>query len=202
MSPGPTFERVYLALKEQLGAGRYPPGTHLEPRVLTDELCSSITPIRDALHRLVGERLVEAPRNDGFRVPILTELVLRQLYGWQADLLRLALGRYRSHLQAGNRPVECPAEGASASAAGLFLELGRASHDLELFAALANACDRLAPVGMLEVRFIPDLADELDTFRRLLNAPDPAALRQAITAYQRRRIRVVPQLVAALQRSF
>ena len=88
MSPGPTFDRVYFALKEQLMTGRFAPGDHLEPSLIGDELHSSITPVRDALHRLVGERLVEAPRNDGFRVPMVTEFALRQMYAWQADLMR------------------------------------------------------------------------------------------------------------------
>lgn len=202
MSPGPTFERVYLALKEQLMAGRHPPGTHLEPRMLTDELCSSITPIRDALHRLVGERLIEAPRHKGFRVPILTERVLRQLYGWQVDLLRLAIARYRSGLQGAARHAAVRVEGEIDSSVDLFLVLGRGSQDMELFAALANICDRLGPVRMVEDGFIPELAAERDAFRRHLEAHNLAALRQAVTAYQRRRNRVVPQLVASLHGPF
>ena len=139
MSPGPTFDRVYFALKEQLTSGRHPPGAHLEPSVLGDELCSSITPIRDALHRLVGERLVEAPRNDGFRAPMITELGLRQLYGWQADLLRLALARHRSSLlERVDRSEGLPEAGFS-SAADLLLDFARSSDNPELLAALANA---------------------------------------------------------------
>ena len=91
MSPGPTFDRVYLALKEQVAAGSFAPGDHLEPAVIGEDLNASITPVRDALHRLVGERIVEAPRNDGFRVPAPTEAELRDLYGWNRDLLDLAL---------------------------------------------------------------------------------------------------------------
>jgi DNA-binding GntR family transcriptional regulator len=96
VSPGPTFDRVYLALKEQLISGRFAPGDHLEPTTIGEELNASITPVRDALHRLVGERMVEAPRNDGFRVPAPTEAELRDLYGWNCRLLELALGRRAS----------------------------------------------------------------------------------------------------------
>ena len=70
MSPGPTFDRVYFALKEQLTSGRHPPGAHLEPSVLGDELCSSITPIRDALHRLVGEKQQEGADRRGEDQPV------------------------------------------------------------------------------------------------------------------------------------
>lgn len=201
MSPGPTFDRVYLALKEQLTSGHHPPGAHLEPSVLGEELCSSITPIRDALHRLVGERLVEAPRNDGFRVPMITELALRQLYGWQVDLVRLALARYRGNQHEGVDGSDGVSEAAFSSAADLFLELARASGNPELLAALANACDRLAPARVLEERFISDVREELETLQSLWKARDTGRLRAAITAYQRWRDRIVPQLVAELQRS-
>ena len=201
MSPGPTFDRVYFALKEQLTSGRHPPGAHLEPSVLGDELCSSITPIRDALHRLVGERLVEAPRNDGFRAPMITELGLRQLYGWQADLLRLALARHRSSLlERVDRSEGLPEAGFS-SAADLLLDFARSSDNPELLAALANACARLAPVRILEARFLPGLAGEVEPLQSLWKAGDTGRLRSVLTAYQRRRDRAVPQLVAELQRS-
>lgn len=199
MSPGPTFDRVYLALKEQLKSGCHPPGSQLEPRLLAEELASSITPIRDALHRLVGERLIEAPRRDGFRVPLITEFLLRQLYAWQADLLRLALSHSREEQEAADRGAH---EWAELSEADIFLELGRTSGSVEILAALANACDRLAPLRGLEERLIPDAAAELDALRGLVAARDLVALRAAITAYQRRRDRVVPQLVAAFQRPF
>ncbi|HEX5185019.1 MAG TPA: GntR family transcriptional regulator [Allosphingosinicella sp.] len=202
MSPGPTFDRVYLALKEQLTGGRFAPGEHLEPTALGEELAASITPVRDALHRLVGERIVEAPRNDGFRVPIVTELLLRQLYGWQADLVRLSMahqkpdpdGKVQSWLSLG--------DSTSLHAADLFMELARTSGNWELVTALANACDRLGPATLLEGRFISDLEDELEKLRTFVSTGDLAALRSAVTAYGRRRERVVPQLVDAFQRAF
>ena len=201
MSPGPTFDRGYLALKDQLRSGRHPPGAHLEPAALGDELSSSITPVRDALHRLAGERLVEAPRNDGFRAPIITELVLRQLYLWQADLLRLAATRAKAEVQMGRRARDGAAEDETATLPDLFTALGRASGNWELLAALANACDRLASARLLEERFLTDLTEELGRFRASMAHGDLAGLKPAITAYHKRRHRIVPQLVDALQRS-
>jgi DNA-binding GntR family transcriptional regulator len=204
MSPGPTFERVYLALKKQLRTGHHAPGAHLEPAVLTDELCSSITPIRDALHRLVGERLVETPRNDGFRVPIVTEFALRQLYSWQTALLHLAASRYAGEPERkqDDLNLESPASDQTSTSGVLFLELARNSSNAELSAALVNACDRLAPFRDLEERFIPGLEEELQQLRSLAEARDLGGLRAAITAHNKRRDRAVPQIVAALQGSF
>lgn len=201
MSPGPTFDRVYLALKEQLTGGRFAPGEHLEPTTLGEELAASITPVRDALHRLVGERIVEAPRNDGFRVPIVTELLLRQLYAWQGDLVRLSLAHQRPDAP-GIGPLHTAGDTPHLTAADLFIELARSSGNWELVTALANACDRLGPATLLEGRFIADLEGELDKLRTLVSTGDLAALRSAVTAYGRRRERIVPQLVDAFQRTF
>ena len=54
MTPSGTFERVYFALKDKLRRGLLKPGERLEPAALSDELFASVTPIRDALHRLAG----------------------------------------------------------------------------------------------------------------------------------------------------
>src|SRR5579872_5196064 len=96
MTPPGTFERVYAAIRQRLRDGVYKPGERLEPAALADELSASITPVRDALHRLTGERLVEAPRHEGFRVPMMTETMLRQLYSWHRDLLLLAVVNHRT----------------------------------------------------------------------------------------------------------
>src|SRR5689334_5300531 len=91
MSPPGTFDRVYAAIRQRLREGAYRPGERLEPTLLSDELNASVTPVRDALHRLTGEHLVEAPRHEGFRAPMITETMLRHLYAWHRDLLLLAV---------------------------------------------------------------------------------------------------------------
>src|SRR5574338_1116410 len=97
MTPPGTFDRVYAAIKIRLRGGVYRPGTRLEPAILSDELNASVTPIRDALHRLTGERLVEAPPHEGFRAPMMTETLLRYLYSWHLDLLLLVLMKQRAN---------------------------------------------------------------------------------------------------------
>src|SRR3954471_22236340 len=100
MTPPGTFERVYAAIRQRLREGVYRPGDRLEPALLSDQFNASVTPVRDALHRLTGERLVEAPRHEGFRVPLLTESMLRHLYAWHRDLLLLAILNRRRGAQA------------------------------------------------------------------------------------------------------
>lgn len=204
MSPGPTFDRVYPALKEQLMSGRFAPGDHLEPASIGQELNSSITPVRDALHRLVGEKLVEVPRNDGFRVPSPTEAELRDLYRWNGVLLEQALRQRPSvtHTAALDRREEDEVLPGSAarSAADLFRQIARRSGNAELEAAVENVSDRLAALRVVETRLFPDLSEELAGLCALLPDADTAPLRRAIAAYHRRRQRCVPDLLVQARR--
>jgi DNA-binding GntR family transcriptional regulator len=201
MSPGPTFERVYLALKEELMGGRFMPGDHLEPTVIGDHLNASITPVRDALHRLVGERIVEAPRNDGFRVPAPTEAELRDLYGWNRDLLDLAL-RQRKPDSAGAalhaaQQGAAPTGKGTAMTADLFRRIAHRTGNPEHEAAMDNLNDRLAATRIIEARLFADLGEELDNLHDLLARDDLASLRRGIAAYHRRRQHSAPELLIA-----
>lgn len=189
MSPGPTFDRVYLALKEQLTSGEFAPGDHLEPAVLGEGLNSSITPVRDALHRLLGERIVEAPRNDGYRVPAPTEAELRHLYGWSRDLLDLALRRRASVAigDAAGVPGLHPAE--------LFLRIAGLSGNPEQEAAVANLNDRLGTWRVAEKCLFQDLDEELGALTALVQNEHAGPLRRALAVYHRRRQRHAPELL-------
>ena len=197
MSPGPTFDRVYLALKEQLTTGRFAPGDHLEPAAIGEELNASITPVRDALHRLVGERIVEAPRNDGFRVPAPLEAELRELYGWSGQLLELAV-RSSGFRSAAAAPAE--AKIAFTDAADFFRHISRLSGNAEHEATVQNLNDRLAALRLAESTIFDDGAEELNAMRAALEALDRSALRRQIGAYHRRRQRCVPEILAAARR--
>ena len=198
MSPGPTFDRVYLALKDQLMSGSFAPGDHLEPATIGADLNSSITPVRDALHRLVGERMVEAPRNDGFRVPAPTEAELRDLYDWLRQLLELALRRPGSHGRApALRGAEQGIGAATENAADLFRRVARRSGSDEHQAAVEYLNDRLAALRIAEGCVIDNVEEELAALRSSWEAGDFAALRRGVAAYHRRRQRCVPEILVA-----
>jgi len=197
MNPGPTFDRVYLALKEQLTSGRFAPGDHLEPAALGEELSASITPVRDALHRLVGERIVEAPRHDGFRVPAPLEAELRELYGWNRQLLELALRCAGTRSAA---PAIGEADGAATATADLFRRMARMAGNAEHEQAIDNLSDRLGALRIAEARIFDDSEEELAAMRGALEVGDLAALRRQIAAYHRRRQRFVPEILAAARK--
>lgn len=198
MTPPGTFDRVYAAIKQRLREGVYKPGARLEPAALSDELNASVTPVRDALHRLTGERLVEAPRHEGFRVPMLTETLLRQLYAWHHDLLLLAVMKHGPPaLDTGAAELE-PAEPPYQRQNELFLSLARRSGSPELVNALEGLTHRLEPVQRLEAIVLNEIESESEEITRALREHDRKSLRRCLVRYHRRRERVVPQLLAAL----
>jgi DNA-binding GntR family transcriptional regulator len=196
MSPGPTFDRVYHALKEQLLSGRWAPGTHLEPAAIGEDLSASVTPVRDALHRLVGERLVDAPRQDGFWVPSITETELRDLYGWNGDLLAWALRRHRGAVPGANLDPLTPGDPRE-----LFREMAREADYGELTRAIGVSGDRLAEYSAAESEIFGDVAEELAGIAESLRQGDTTTLRGQVAAYHKRRQRAAPQILGARRRA-
>jgi DNA-binding GntR family transcriptional regulator len=197
--PG-TFERVYAAIKQALCEGLYRPGDRLEPAVLSDELNASVTPIRDALHRLTGERMVEAPRHEGFRVPMMTESMLRHLYAWHLDILLISLAHRKADRKAGphdwtdEHVLDRRLDRALASIAAV-------SGNSEYVQALANVSERLAAYRRLENVFLDNVEQEMPEIVSAIERRDLKTLRSALVQYHRRRQRVVPKLIAHLQES-
>ena len=200
MTPPGTFDRVYAALKQRLRDGVYRPGDRLEPAALSDDLNASVTPVRDALHRLTGERLVEAPRHEGFRVPMLTEPLLRQLYEWHLDLLILAL--MKRHAAAIDEEIAIDHAKSDAAAHErhnhLFLALARSARNHELLDAVEAVTLRLEPVQRLEQLFLDGTDCETKGIVAALRANDRKMLRASLLRYHRRRQKIVPELLASL----
>jgi hypothetical protein len=194
MNAGSIFERVYRSIKTELLRGAYRPGETLEPRSLAEQHVASVTPIRDALHRLAGERLVDASPHEGFRVPLLTENGLRDLYVWQEQLALLALRQARS-----SQFVQ-PGQPASAveRTRRFFISLAGLTPSAELQIATEQASDRLEPARHLEPDMLPDLDDELSALEQLLVASAWQELRPFLVRHRNRRLRLVPHLITAL----
>jgi DNA-binding GntR family transcriptional regulator len=199
MSRPGTFERVYAAIKRQLRDGVFRPGDRLEPTVLSEQLNASATPVRDALHRLTGERLVEAPRHEGFRAPVLTETTLRHLYAWHRDLLLLALARRGTAAGLGQTVAEGQVSvGIQERRNAIFLSLVSSGGNPEHVQALASLLERIEPIQRLEDRFLDALDAEISQISDAIRAGDRTALRRTLVQYHRRRQRIVPELLASL----
>ncbi|MBX6322935.1 MAG: GntR family transcriptional regulator [Rhodospirillaceae bacterium] len=65
-------DRAYAALRKGLMSGEFRPGEVLTIRQLASRYGISVTPVREALQRLVAERALEMLRNRSIAVPVLT----------------------------------------------------------------------------------------------------------------------------------
>ncbi len=196
MSPGLTTERVYAVLKAQIMDGERAPGERLDPAKLAFELNASATPVRDALHQLLGERMVQAWPSQGFQVPSVSETALRDLYGWNADLMALLL---RGVAMDNPPPLfrETGAENAMATAAlfdAIALMLGSPEHRR----AVRQTSDRLHSARKIEAEVLGDMGRELAELAATWSAGEIPLLRSAMARYHRRRQKAVADVAAQL----
>lgn len=199
MNSGATTERVYDALKRHLLSGSVPPGEKLDPAHFAEDLHSSVTPVRDALHRLVGERLVETRLSEGFYQPRATEPGLRDLYNWNLAFLRSIVAAWPKGIilaPANDLPIDL-----LRATPHFFDRCAERTGNIEMVATMAASNDRLATARVAERQRIADLEGEL---RAMASAADKGTgrdLLQLLVAYHRRRLRAVPEIVHTLYRA-
>src|ERR1700741_5493022 len=73
-------EQIYEQLKGDLLAGAFAPGAALLTRALLARYGCGISPLREAIARLVGEGLLAASGHRGGRVPLPSVADLNELY--------------------------------------------------------------------------------------------------------------------------
>lgn len=201
MSPAHVHEPTYTAIKQRLLRGVWPPGSRLEGARIADDLGVSMTPVRDSLNRLVGERLVELRPGFGFHVPHLGVVELRELLDLNFVLLRTALrGRGRPFLL----QVQA-SEGADAGAAELagrlFRSIAQASGNQILEDALEAQNDRLHALRQQEDKLWSDTGTELRLLGQHCSEGTRREIEQILRQYHQRRHRAAPQLLALLEHS-
>lgn len=200
MNAGSTMERVYLDLKARIVAGAYPPGTRLDPFHLAKPLEASATPVREALHRLSGERIVDSWHQEGFRQPMFAEADLRDLYQWAGALIALALRSPASHpmppegLMSGTDDKRYPGR-----VARLFRGVALLSDNREIRYAIANLVERTQVIRVAEVSADPVAADALARMEADFEAQRWAELRSKNMHFHRRRIAWAGRVVAELR---
>ncbi|HLA83544.1 MAG TPA: GntR family transcriptional regulator, partial [Thermoguttaceae bacterium] len=79
-------ERAYLFMRNKLALGELPPGTRLINRSLAKEIGVSLTPVREALNRMISEGLLEYRAGLGTFVPIPNLRDLQELYDLRKTL--------------------------------------------------------------------------------------------------------------------
>jgi len=200
MSPGATMERVYRELKARAMRGDFAPGERLDPSLLARDLAASVTPVRDALHRLSGERLIDSWHQEGFRQPMLAEADLHDLYLWSAALLALALADRQPAPSFPALRDAARAEGDYAAGIGrLFRAIGERSDNRELRFAIASLVDRCQVFRAAELRVDPGCGAALDAMDEDFRYGRWSALRSKITRFHHRRVDFAGRVAAAMR---
>lgn len=196
MSPGQTTDRVYDLLKRQIMTGERRPGEHLDPARLAADLNASTTPVRDALHQLYAERMVESWPREGFKVPTPTESGLRDLYAWNGDLLVILLrGKSLDPKNGGALSADpAPAEGARSVFAAMAAAFGNGEHRH----AIGEASDRLHLARLAEKEVFSGITEELSVITSAWSLGRLPDLRGALIRYHRRRQRSVSAIVVRM----
>ncbi|WP_170317803.1 GntR family transcriptional regulator [Paroceanicella profunda] len=107
---GTRAEQIYLALKRDLLGGRYRAGQALLTRELLARHDCGISPLREALARLVGEGMIVAEGHRGVRVPEPSVAELTDLYRMrlllECEALRLSMAAGTPEWEARVRAAE------------------------------------------------------------------------------------------------
>jgi DNA-binding transcriptional MocR family regulator len=197
-------DHVYRWLKSEILSGRYAPGSVPNVHQIAVEIGVSISPVRDGMERLVGERLLITRTGGGFQTPAVTEASLRDLYLWHSYLTRGAVRTMPAvaHPDDLAREIEGIEPGDNgtivAATARLFLEFGTTVGSGEHLAAIRSTGERLS-VQRLAERRLRDRKPELERLLMLSVSGSKAALKEAISVYHRRRLRHLSQIVQALR---
>lgn len=91
-------EWVYLQLKEAVLTGQFVPGRSVTLRGIAQMLDTSLTPVREALRRLVAERALESHGNRRVSVPRMTPAKLSDLCAVRVNLETFAAERALPHI--------------------------------------------------------------------------------------------------------
>lgn len=194
-------QQVYEAIKGMLRDGKFRPGERIEAGVVAMQLHVSASPVRDSLHTLAGELLVEAHAHEGFSAPAFTEGGLRDLYWWNRQHLLAAveLGHYSPLIQSTETIERLFRDLQIADAtAQVFAVLVRQAGNAEVLRSLVNINERLARPRALESQVLGHTVDELLAIYEAWHRRDFAALRQLLITYFDRRTAVIADLVRLL----
>lgn len=196
MSPAHVLEPAYKKLKRMLMEGVWPPGEKLEALLLADELGVSMTPIRDCLNRLVGERLVNMKAGEGYRVPLISEKALRDMLAVNAALLESALVAQPEGL--GDVEIKFEKDPYADRIAALFDFIASLSGNSIIVETIRSLNERMHAVRMKDPLAFPDALQEIEALEQFAGKEE-AALRSKLHIYHQRRRANVSVLIDHIQ---
>src|SRR3546814_1310319 len=96
MSPAHVIEPTYEAIKRRLMNVEWAGCARLDSTLIAEARSVSVTPVRDSLYRLTGERMVDFTHGESFHVHRLTETALRDMLEFNLILLLAAIATARA----------------------------------------------------------------------------------------------------------
>ncbi|WP_324698907.1 GntR family transcriptional regulator [Novosphingobium sp. RL4] len=195
MNAGTRAELAYEEVKRLVLSGAIAPGQRLDPVKLGAELSAGVTPVREALLRLAGERVVEMRKNTGFHLPVMTEVMLMDLYRWNFEVLRLAVAS-PTWKYSDDDTRRIPANAAN-DAASLFAAIAQKSARPEITAQIASANDRLMVARSAEAQVLGDRRSEIKTIISATQHPR-STLTGELRKYHSRRLSNARKLVTSI----
>lgn len=185
MSPAHVFEPTYERLKSALLTGAWSQSEKLEAQRIADDFGVSMTPVRDSLNRLVGENLAEFNPGEGYRVPQLTEKLLRNMLDLRLLLIEQAL--HTGDPQSWPKPRKPKLSTYAERAETVLSELARWSGNTVLSDTVSGLNDRLALARRLEPELFPSAHDEIEHIARLATERNNRLLSAIATYHEARR---------------
>lgn len=193
------YDQVRLALQ----SGQYLPGQRIDPAALAAEFDTSDMPVRLVLQRLVGARLLDLHDRGSVRLPLPSEVELRERYDLMGRLLVMSCDIDLRTITRKDIPhIEITsADDDLVNLTGqLFDAIALATDQEALYGVLKHYNDWLAPIRRSKRHLIDDAFEELTQLNRHWQQRDIPSLKTAIHDYFERRKRLAPHIVTILNR--
>lgn len=200
MNAGVTADRAYTAIRQIISTHSIRPGNRLDPALLAASCNTSVTPVREALNRLLGEGLVDTRTGGGFHVPTMDAPALVDLYGWSEEVLGLILRGTKHIVRAGQDDGTIVAADIAVWTDALMVRSAQISSNHEHLRAVRDINARLHAVRRIEPEILDGVDAELTDLTAFLVNGDIDGMRARWRTYHRRRRRAAAMIIRALLR--
>lgn len=197
-----TQERVFRALKTDLFAGVYVVHARIDLKLVSERYHASRTPVREAIFRLVGEKLLTSHPDGGFQISVPDATRLSDLYFWNAQHLLAAIhvspeNGLRKQLRSfGEIAISTDPLGQVTQMAAFCLAIAGATANVEFAERTTMANEWLHFPRLAETFVFGDSVRELGSLFSFTESEFQKNLRRRILAYHRRRIEHVSRISA------
>lgn len=198
-------DRIYRDIKVYILSGVSAMGARLSVPDLARRHNSSVTPVREALYRLVGEDLIDLIPQGGFQLRSINAVGLTHLYQLNRHILAACVrSRIMSdlmmipkHDEAASTEMLLPGYGV----AELFSAISCWSDNREMTSLIGRVNDRLAHVRRIEIQVLRNVHEEMRSIYAVISSGDTTKIIRVLDKYHNKRINK-SALIAAFSASY